>query len=609
MTNETTTLTDLPPELLDHISSYLPTAHDVSQLSATSKKLNIFVEKQAWQTFARVSFPSLYPHTSASPGKDIARTLTTLSKAWDRRALVARYIEPQGDIHVFPGSKKTDRWKRPRGQTIGFAPQLDCFEEVGNRWRDRKEVLAFSAGAETCVRIRRFGMGRFNRPSWVTYKPLDASEGRDDITTLHLLKPEEADLEDDHLELIQGTANGALSLVQLATEPGVDPVKKSFTTHGMPVRSSSLCSTAWQPKLLAANMGDTRVCLYHVEGEGDTVEPVSEIDIQRPSNGHRTYRAWSTNFISSTNLAVGLGPSDQAIHIHELSPSGIRKEPLRKFRLLDDTCGLDVEDRAESRHITSSVYPIVPLPASPGSGFGDTTSTFLSGAYDGIVRLHDIRSSREADMAFVDPTDDGAVYSLLPHGQEKLIVGTSRHTLLKVFDMRLGAKAYSYLDASSSSQAVTSSRQGHPYQDWNLFLKPNSATYSGRGGGNNWARRSAESSIYSLASPSLQSPFVFAGVENAVVELALTSVKDRMPDATFFSRVGPDQLKRRLFGSEDKEVLDLAMYDQKNEQLKLMNQRSLSETVKDVGGWKDGKSPPPRGWFIRGLDDRWKYAS
>ncbi|KAK3054129.1 hypothetical protein LTR09_004907 [Extremus antarcticus] len=600
MTKPTTTLTDLPPELLDHITSYLPTAQAVSNVSSTSRTLHEFVEKDAWQTFARARFPSLYPYGSSRSGRDISRTLTTLSRAWDRRAFVARYAEPWGDITAFPGNRKLDRWKRARGQTIGFTPQLDCFEEGGRQ----RAVLAFSAGAEVCVRQReRPGDAtKDGRVSWFTYRPLGAVEGRGDITSLHLLRPQGGDSSDE-LQLITGTANGELQLIGLSRNNIGEPSKSSFATNGLPVRSSSVLQRPWQPPVLAASLDDTRICLYTVDANQPTAEATSQIDIGRPTNGHRTYRAWSTTFLSSSHLAIGLGPSEEPIHIHELTPSGLSKDPIRKYTLRNDFENLE----GSTKKITSSVYPIVPLP--------NTTQVFLSGAYDGDIRLHDLRSSRNVEQTYTDRTDESAIYSLLPRGQEKLIAGTSKHTLLKVFDLRLGAKAYSYLDASSSGGAGTAQGRRLGWKDgsdWNLFLKPHSATYSGRGGGNNWARRSAESSVYSLASPSPQSPFVFAGVENAVVEMAFTGVADGHPDPSYFAgcggaagagaRGGHGAPKKSVVrGFRDKEILDLAMYDQESG-LKLMTQRSLWETQRAVQARASGS----RIEVLGGLDERWR---
>lgn len=605
------TLTDLPPELLDQIATSLPTARSVANLGRTNKDLHAFVEKgqDAWKNFVPARFPTLCP-TQPPLHKGVARTLTTLSKAWDRRAFVARYIEPNGDIRVFPGDKRIERWKRPRGQTIGFTPQLDCFERIGPSWRERQDVLAFSAGAEICVRKKKVQNDGSEDVRWMLYRPLNASEGRDDITSLHLLRPHDGESESKNFqELITGTANGHLQLLNLSVEGGGDIPNAYFVTEGQPVRSTSLLQQPWKPSLLAANIGDDRVSLYEVDTGESNIAPTSSIRIQRPTNSHRTYRTWSTNFLSLENLAVGVGPSDEPLHIYSITPSGIDKEALRKYSLENDADRREDEitPSGVAKKSTSSVYPVVPLPPFSSSAASSEGRIFLSGGHDGVIRLHDLRSNKEVEQTYIDPTDDSAIYSLLPRGRETLVVGTSRHSLLKVFDMRLGAKAYSYLDNSISSSATESTRK-HDTKDWNLFLKPHSATYPGRGGGNNWARRSAESSIYSLASPSPCSPYVYAGVENSVLELAFTSVLDPHPDPVFFSPpVGKRRAGDTVHGFQPKEVLNLAMYDQTADMMKLKTQRSLWETfrVRNESGNLTARCTED----LDGLDERWKILS
>ena len=628
-------LTDLPPELLDHITTYLPTAQSLTNLGRTSKNLQAFVEKDAWQTFSRTRFPSLYSGNASSrhPHKDIARALTTLSKASDRRAFVSRYIEPHGDIRAFPGDKKVERWKRPRGQTIGFTPQLDCYETVASDGK-RVEVLAFTAGAEICLRERRVGEDGGEDVRWVTYRALSSMEGRDDVTCMHLLKPQvDAQQDQQAKSLIAGTANGDLQLIDLPPEEGSDIVSTHFSTNGRAVRSSSLLQQPYQPTLLAANLGDSHVALYSIDSNSANISPTTEVDIRpQMTNGRRNQRAWSTNFVSSSNLAIGLGPSEEPLHIYTLTPSGLEKEPSRKIALQNDLDKLEGEITLSgfAKRTASSIYPVVPLPpASASAGGSEDSQVFLSGAYDGIIRLHDLRSNRDVVHAYVDPTDDSAIYSLLPRGRENLVAGTSRHSLLKVFDLRLGSKAYSYLDATNpvpDDEPWKRSRQAGKTKDWSLFLKPHSATYPGRGGGNNWARRSAESSIYSLMSPSPTSPYIYAGVENAVVEMAFTSLLDKYPDPAYF-QPSPARLPtaqehaprhRRnsshshgtantpganvVAGMRAKEILDLAMYDQSAD-MKLCTQRSVGETLRLRDSLVKGQD------VVQGMDERWKVGS
>lgn len=595
-------LTDLPPELLDHIVDYLPSANALANLGRTNRSLHTFVEKDAWQTFSKLRFPSLCPTTSPSY-KNTARTLTSLSRAWDRRAFVARYTEPHGDILAFPGGKKVERWKRPRGQTIGFTPHLDVYEQDFGAG-GKREVLAYSAGAEVCIRVRDWQSSRQGkskeRVRWKTYRPLTAGEGRDDVTTLHLLRGRDA--EGEGHRLVTGTANGDLQLLNVPDDPTEDVGRTYFTTQGQPVRSSSLLQREDKPSLLAAEIGDSRICLYAIDDDGQNkIAPSSQIDVKpaAQSNGTRVskaYRAWSTNLLSQRHLAVGLGPSEEPIQVYTITPTGISEDHVRKFCLqvsdhLDDRSD-EIAPGGVAKKPMSSVYPIAALPASVAAS-SQESQVFLSGAYDGVIRLHDLRSSRDVEGMYSDPTDDNPIYSLLPRGQETLLAGTSRHNVLKVFDLRLGAKCYSYLDASSDSAANS---------DWSLFLKPHSGSTQNNHNTSWSSRRSAESSIYSLATSSPTSPHIYAGVENNVVELAFTDVLDRNPDAAHFRRWDPAGVDKGGRGGTEwngwrtKEVLDLACYDQ-NADMRLCAQRSLWETWRCMEREEDG---------VMGLDGRWK---
>ena len=610
----TAALTELPPELLDHITTYLTTANSLANLSCTNRNLHTFVEKNAWRTFADLQFPSLCPRTSQN-WKLSARSLAAQSRAWDRRAFVARYTEPHGDITAFPGKRKVERWKRPKGQTIGFTPHLDVYEQdVGSR--GKREVLAYSAGAEVCVRVREWQVGRHGKEKdkikWHTYRPISAYEGRDDVTTVQLMRSENSGLD---VRMVIGTANGDLQVLTLPVNgaEGADVDKVYLTTQGQSVRSSSLLQPDGRAGLLAAEVGDSKICLYTLEDGQPKISPGSEIDIKTAAREDgitlsKAYRPWSTNFLSSNHLAIGLGPSEQPIHVYTLTPSGLSTDHVRKFTLSSDH---DLDDRSDeiapggvAKKPMSSVYPIIPLPPSSGASRQDA-QIFLSGAYDGVVRLHDLRSPRDVEGSYIDPTDDSAIYSLLPRGRETLLVGSNRHNLLKVFDMRLGSKCYSYLDAQPTKAAAT------PKRDWSLFLKPHSGSTNTNlpGSDRRWGRSAAESSIYSLASATQHSPHIYAGIENNVVELAFTDVLDPNPDPTYFKPWTPKagggagskgaKGEHEWNGWKTKDVIDLACYEQRAD-MKLYAQRGLVETsrTRDVV-LNDA---------VEGLDRRWKVG-
>ncbi|KAG9890599.1 hypothetical protein KCV02_g17892, partial [Aureobasidium melanogenum] len=283
-------------------------------------------------------------------------------------------------------------------------------------------------------------------------------------------------------------------------------------------------------------------------------------------------------------LAVGLGPSVEPINVFEIRPEGIVEEPVRRIGLTGNADELDPVK-------ASSIYPIEPFLDSNG---GRNGNLFLSGGYDGIVRLHDMRSPSSFTAVYHDPTDDAAIYSLLSRGRDRVVAGASRHGLLKIFDLRMsGGSMYDYAGASDTNDSTTG--------DWNIFINPRDRyVNSAWRGPNSWMRRSAEGSVYNLSSPSPTSPFIFAGVENAVVEFNFSSVLDKHPDPIFFGSSGGKKGRRDNTPSylqHKQDILNLAMYSQgtdgSREAMKLRTQRSVEETL--------GQDMNPAG-----LDERWR---
>ncbi|KAI4751332.1 hypothetical protein E4T52_16223 [Aureobasidium sp. EXF-3400] len=584
----TTTLADLPIELLNQVVSHCP-ATSVGHLSRTSKSLHEFVEKEGWRTFTQTHFTSV---GTSLYWRDAARSLTTLSRNWQRRAFLATYLAPSGDATALPTWQAIKKWRRPAGQTMGFQPAVDSYEHfIGSRWTDRRQVVAWSAGAELVVRVKDKNNFENNgiRVRWWTYKPLSSVEGRDDITSVQILKRDDQPSRnsiDSSEQIIIGTANGDLQLVEVP--PGSDSgvIKTYYVTNGVSVRSTSLSTetetTQDQPQHLAANLSDSRIALYQVDPTQFKIAPVSEINaIPQRQKG---CRIWSTKFLDSKHLAVGLGPSVEPVNIFEIRPEGIVEEPVRKIGLTGNADELDPIK-------ASSIYPIEPLLDSNGGRNGDL---FLSGGYDGIVRLHDMRSPSSFTAVYHDPTDDAAIYSLLSRGRDRVVAGASRHGLLKMFDLRMsGGSMYDYAGASDTSDSSTG--------DWNIFINPRDRyVNSAWRGPNSWMRRSAEGSVYNLSSPSPTSPFIFAGVENAVVEFNFSSVLDKHPDPIFLGGSAGKKGRRNNVPSylqHKQDILNLAMYSQgtdgSREAMKLRTQRSVEETL--------GQDINPAG-----LDERWK---
>lgn len=629
-------LEDFPFELLSHIYTNLPTAQSVSHLSLTCRTLHSFTAKEGWKIFLRTRFPSLpVPAAETHDLREAVHGLTTLSRNWDRKAFLARYLEPYGCITSLATRAQIPQWNRPQGQTMGYQPSIDSYEEwTGGDWSARKQVLAWSAGTELILRVksmgpevarlwegadaadRRFYFNEYKHmTAWFTWKMPGRVEGRDDITSLNVIKPFQKNVGQNAEDIVLGTASGELFRLNIGMTDEQSLSGHNYATNGRSVRSTAVSPSS--SPLLAACLSDSLLALYPVYDSSSEIGPTAPLsEFTAIPEGKKDCRVWSTQFLSEDKLAIGLGPSTEPVHVYEVTPSGVTKYPIRKFGLdgthwaPDDRVDVHPHLETNQRQKNSSIYPIAPLPSSSQGGHA-AGQVFLSGCYDGIIRLHDMRSPSAYESSYWDPTNDSAIYSLQTQGRERLIAGTARHSMLKVFDLRVGGgRAYHHLDVpvtatTKPSQSRHSNRHhvphSHPakastHYGWNLFLNPRNSSVPRQH--QRSSHRSADSPIYSLSLPSSSSPTLFAGVENNVVQLDFVSVLDAHPDPLFapalerFHRTGQIDVKSSWNPRHD--VLQLAMYGQSAENggaVQLMVQAGVGKYRGEMG---------------RGLDERWR---
>ncbi|KAF2104067.1 hypothetical protein NA57DRAFT_50912 [Rhizodiscina lignyota] len=634
-------LADLPFELLSQIALHLPTAQSFYYLSLTCRRLCQFVAEDGWRTFAQHRFPSI---PTAPHWKEASHALSTLSRNWDRRALAARYIHPDGLILRLPEGQRAQKWQKPQGQSMGFQPVIDAYEEwASDRWASRREVLTFSAGAELLFRIKDRGLEaapgftphnadhrhpdseRYPaRVHWVVYKPPEARQGLDDVTCLRLLRSLDSvrlnTAAESYEKLIFGTAKGDLKLVSISlledAGNGSDVTNATFATNQRPVRSMDLIPDGSR---LATCLSDSTLALYPVptENENQRITPSSEVDVLGGRTAGPPKRLWSTRWLSSDRLAVGLGPCDKPLHVYQVTESGLDAEPIRKFGIDGTEWGCDdrIDLRPEAAKRISSVYPIVTLPATSEAGHA-AGNVFLTGCYDGIIRLHDLRSPHAHVSSYWDPIDDSAIYSLQAFGRERLAAGSAQSCAVKFFDLRVsGGRAYHYLDIRQAKSKSSSTlprndsfnRHGPDRRGWNLFLAPRPGNVENSRGsrrhpynaGRREAQRAAESPIYSLCSPAPYSPSLFAGIENNIVQIDFTSTTDKHPDPLLSSELS----EHRKSGHVDQptwdsggRVVNLAMYEHTlTGGIDLKVQVSPSEAANRRG-------------MLEGYDDRWRES-
>jgi len=604
-------LGQLPPEILVQILAHCETARTLLKLALTCKKLNLLIQTDGFRVFVQSRFPSFQcpPYW-----KDAAHALTTWSRNWDRKAFIARYIEPYKD----PGSKPFRTPRFQRNQTMGYQPIIDSYEEwVGGNWSSRKEVVAWGGGAKLILRLRRTGDEaemawqahrepdrrsifdqHHHMHDWVAYQEHGLVDGRDDITSTNILRSKNSS--DDKAEhMLVGRASGKLDRVAIAVEASKSRLVTSYDTGKRPVRSATV-NSASEP-LLAACLAESAVALYSTISQGADIKPLAEVSAIPPGRPGRT---WSSRFLRQDRLAIGRGPSGQPLLVYGISEAGFSKDPIRKYQAgvgdSDTAPGGGLIDETSTSSPATSVYPIAPIAPSSAAG-GTEGDIFLSGGYDGNIRLHDLRSPADSTAVYMDPTENSAIYSLLPFGRERFVAGACRHAMIKVFDLRMsGGKLYhsSKLESCSPETAeatrATASQSGRPCCDYHHQAKAVRGNYSmflGAGGSRN---RRSESAVYSLSAPSPFSPTFYAGIEDAVVQFDVVSALDRHPDPLFTHGLTTGTRTEngiRKWDPQD-EALTLRLYDQVNTTLHSRYQQRLTFPKGRTG---------EKGW-----DERWR---
>ncbi|KAF1845333.1 uncharacterized protein K460DRAFT_366214 [Cucurbitaria berberidis CBS 394.84] len=623
----------LPNEILSLITGHLERPQDLLYLSLASRRLSEFAQLDGWKAFLKGRF-GLCGLDSDAPSS--VHGLTTLYRNWDSKGFIARYLEPSVKTTSL-NSWQSKIWREPQGQTMGYQPSIDSYEEIYGGWGERREVLVWSAGTQIVMRIKEAGLNidkirkqedhvdqspdqTWNYDafkhlnSWFTYKTPNSFEGRDDITSLKLLRPYQRDLASE--DVVFGTASGQLSLLSLNSGRG-ETLEQKYETGRRVVTSISISSSS--SPMLAATLGDSSLALYPIDQNSISdhpVEPVAQITPIIP--GARISRLWSCNFLSKDRVVVGLGPSDEPIHIYDIATDGFLSEPLRTFNL-ESKFWQGSETGMSAQHRTS-VHPILAMPSTMQGG-SEGGNTFLSGGYDGIIRLHDIRSPRGFETMFWDPTNDSSIYSLAAQGLERIVAGVSMHSMIKVFDLRFsGSHAYHTVQlphkkpkdkpqgkdfASSPIVNNSKSKASTVCGGWNLYLNPRVPPKRNAYRDDYWRGRE-DSPVYSLSIPSPTSQNLYAGLEGSVQSLTFHGVADPHPDTmlsqsrTRFVNSGAVDIQASYNPQGD--ALDLGMYEQGSEE-GLGMQLLVQDSVATGAAKNTERGDAARS---RGLDERWR---
>lgn len=591
-------LDQLPTEIIHYIASHLPTATSIINLSLTNRKLNEQIsgdEYATFRSFVQRNFPTI---RTPPYWKEVARILTTRARAWDRRAFIAKALEPPAD------RLNPLYYERARGPSIGYAPIIDSYETWhGLSWADRHEVLAWGAAGRLIMRIKGP-----NSTSWHAHRVRNDHLPQNDILDIRLLRPDQKQGRMGE-EVIAQRANNEVTKLELSPERNEIEHRTRFDTKGLATERMDI-SHGFRPLVAVCNPESIQV--FDATTTEPVAQPISTLSIQQ--NLAYKHRKRCATFLDNERVAVGLqyleGQSIAPINIYRISPDGSSVSP--------EQCLPSGSGHASIKsHNRTNANAIVPLD-EVSSLSGRAGDVFLSGWSDGVVRLYDIRSPTQSSIDFHDGVDDVQVMSLLPIGHERFLAGGGQNACVKTFDLRMpGARVYSYINAGSSQPAVlpsevsaASTRASHsqkqgavdqaisrqlnillairvqcPMRLWQPLPKQQLTRLPRYRG-----------AVYSLSSPSPASPTVYAGVENHIIQLDFVSTDDIQNNRQNLSAFGLDHRTQE-------QILSLSCYErprpgyESTDTILLRNQADWHRSRIEEGVTEEG-------W-----DARWRLAT
>ncbi|KAJ9607142.1 hypothetical protein H2200_008214 [Cladophialophora chaetospira] len=572
-------LQDLPIEVIEQIIGHLPTASSIVNLSRSNHALHSIVSAKdynVFRSFVQRAFPTI---KTAPFWKDVARTLTSRSRAWDRRAFIARECYPPPENIDYPQNAHG-------GYTIGYHPVIDSYETFeGSSWSSRKEVLAWGAAGRLRTRTTANG-----QTTWSSYRIAEDYRQQLDILDVRLLRPHQREsLEGE--TIVFRRANREVVKVH-TSEPDVFT---EVSRYAIPFGDFTCMDISESAGPMLAACGGLGINLYPVHGSEQLVRPMDSVKLEDKYGILQRTRC--VKFLSETTIAISnqfLEGADRApIHIYDISPTGLSSTPLG-----ESNCYSEPSHPLLGRHSANAIIPLDDASAAsnrPGQ-------MFLAGWSDGTGRLYDTRIPRRPVAEYHDTVDNGQLLSLLSIGHEKFLAGSSQNGCLKTYDLRMpGANPYSYLDARSSTTNVQKSK---PRRDMNIFLTPSV----------NFGERLWESlprhdgkrshgyrgSVYSLSSPSPSSPTIYAGIENHVLQLDFVSTDDIRSRRTSLHADLYDGKTR----NSPQPILDLSCYErpvkgkESTDPVLLRKQLDFSSVLKHGAGGSEAGSRE-QGWDER----------
>ncbi|KAI2469655.1 hypothetical protein F4781DRAFT_393642 [Annulohypoxylon bovei var. microspora] len=553
ISDEAPSLPTLPTDILYIIITYLDTARSVARLAATCKGLHHFVSEKGWRIFVTQRFNTftLSNTSSVDEWKARAQSLTSQSRDWDRRGLVVDSLAPL----VKP--------RRRSGFLMQSIPSNIIVDAHHRHQGNVAQDLIFWGAGEDIFGLLRHQKG----PKAPTDEYLSSKgelsgyhPGKDDVTCVSILRDNKYnDGQGDGPQVLVGRANGLLDLLSM----GADDFGKTLVSFGdlnlvdnesiMKTEIQSLdvnykqglLAVATKQGILNYSLDKYRQIIHNpVDKNGSEAEEshYAHADDDFRLKGNRRVGTFdfirSVKFVNDDTLAVGLNKGPNPLQYLKYTPTRIE---------ISHTPKTSVQNTDYDGDRLKTVRAILPLDTSSlASGSGNAVLTSWD---DGTIRLQDLRTPSPINTIFQDNFEVTIPSNaLLSRGLERFIAGSAHSSTLKIFDYRW-PKGYYHTESLPCGNNVPfpaprpPSIMAQPYFPddratcdhaaglrcrWHTlsrldFYRPNF---------NMWLpmfRGRDNSPVYSLASPSDDSPTIYAGLSGILAEI--TPKSSPMPAA------------------------------------------------------------------------------
>jgi hypothetical protein len=438
-------------EIYLKIIEHLHTARDLASLSETCRRSRDLIGRDGWRIFVQINFPSLIRElppgieNCSTEWRDLARSLTTQSRAWDRRAIstaslnagsrqVLRLVNAfQSDIEFEQfiskkgmtycllqwdqSSKRLSSFRiseelpldqpaeahRPSSsqrQTTPFHPAIDTRLEFSGKLSSKKQTVAWSTGPEVFIQVRRSGpfLPRpeddpydhcptsdeySNRLNWFTVQHDEFRAGADDVTSINILDPCTPVRESlpDTLA-VDFIAGRASGHLHRYSVSNAEPVRVVVNTFRSFEKQGSPSRCSVRSADVNSKTGASLLVAC-----SDKVISLYKTEVE-------THDVWP---VAEIEIELNL-PRAQAWNIkfstHENLLLGLGQSPWPLYAYQASPTGLvlteklgDQCDISDMLELTSrSVYAIEPLSGCSRTGGSSNGDVFLSGCYDGVCR-------------------------------------------------------------------------------------------------------------------------------------------------------------------------------------------------------------------------------